>query len=169
MLINRHIAMTRLDSFLLSLAFVGFCGALAIADEQDHCHVGKTGIDLTGCSETIFDERAYSNEVGKAYRYFHSTNNDICTPGYAAAHRMSESESQSIKRSLLPAGHRMYEYELDHIIPLCLGGINDRSNLQMQPIDEAREKDKLERKACRMVCRGEIGLDEARSWFRRTH
>src|SRR6266704_3164112 len=76
---------------------------------------------------------------------------DICHPGYAREHRMSEDQSRSIKRSMLPSGHRLSEYELDHIIPLCLGGSNDRSNLQMQPIDEAHEKDKLEWKACRMV------------------
>src|ERR1700733_16107853 len=35
-------------------------------------------------------------------------------------------------------------YEFDHLIPLCAGGGNDEENIWPQPIDEAKEKDKLE-------------------------
>src|SRR3954462_10488620 len=79
---------------------------------------------------------------------------DICVPGYAREHRMPYAESAAIKREILPAGHSVSEYELDHIVPLCMGGSNDRSNLQLQPWDEAKRKDVDEWRLCRAVCAG---------------
>jgi hypothetical protein len=93
------------------------------------------------------------------------TRDDICTPGYSRTHRMPYTESAPLKRSMLPPGHSASEYELDHIVPLCLGGSNNSSNLQLQTWDKARAKDELEVKACRMVCAGEVSLDVAKSWF----
>jgi hypothetical protein len=93
------------------------------------------------------------------------TRDEICSPGFSRHHRMPYAESAPLKRSMLPPGHSASEYELDHIVPLCLGGSNNSSNLQLQPWDRARAKDELEVKACRMVCAGEVSLDVARSWF----
>ena len=45
-------------------------------------------------------------------------------------------------------------YQLDHIIPLCLAGEPLEPNLQLQPIKEAREKDKVERYLCLEICKG---------------
>lgn len=90
---------------------------------------------------------------------------EICMPGYSREHRMPYSKSAPIKRRMLPPGHSAAEYELDHIVPLCLGGSNNSSNLMLQPWDEAREKDKLEIFACRSVCRNTMTINEARSLF----
>jgi hypothetical protein len=79
--------------------------------------------------------------------------------------RMSYSESSAIKRSMIPPGHTMSEYELDHIIPLCLGGSNNSSNLQLQPWAEAKKKDELEILSCKMVRAGRLNIDAARSLF----
>jgi hypothetical protein len=62
---------------------------------------------------------------------------------------------------------RMGAYELDHIIPLSLGG-NPRklSNLQLQPWDGehgAWRKDRLEERLHQMVCGGRLGLHEAQA------
>lgn len=74
---------------------------------------------------------------------------------YSRAHRV-------VKRS----GRQGYEH--DHIVPLCLGGADNEANLQWQPINEALEKDRLERAACIAVCRNHtVGLTEAQSWFLR--
>jgi hypothetical protein len=43
-------------------------------------------------------------------------------------------------------------YELDHKIPLCLGGPDKWSNLQLQPWDEAIRKDVDEWRLCHSVC-----------------
>ena len=75
--------------------------------------------------------------------------------------RMPYQESASIKRSMLPPGGQMRDYELDHCRPLCLGGSNDRSNLQLQPWPEARQKDEDEVAMCKAVSRGELSQQAA--------
>jgi hypothetical protein len=54
--------------------------------------------------------------------------------------------------------------EIDHLIPLELGGSNARANLWPQRYDgawNAARKDRLERRLHAMVCRGEISLKTA--------
>jgi len=59
----------------------------------------------------------------------------------------------------------MADYELDHIVPLALGGHPRKlSNLQLQPwhgADSATDKDGLERRLQRMVCDRQIALADA--------
>jgi hypothetical protein len=57
----------------------------------------------------------------------------------------------------------LVDFELDHRIPLVLGGApSDPRNLELQPWDEAGEKDHIEACLARAVCAGAIPLDEAR-------
>jgi hypothetical protein len=56
---------------------------------------------------------------------------------------------------------------LDHVVPRCLDGPNDLSNLQLQPWPEAEEKDHREAETCRAYCNGEISLEQARGSFKR--
>jgi len=82
--------------------------------------------------------------------------------------RMPYANSHAIKLEMMAhqhPGEPLSAYELDHIIPLCLGGSNDRSNLQIQPIDEARAKDDLEAQACHEVKTGRVPLATALTWF----
>jgi hypothetical protein len=59
---------------------------------------------------------------------------------------------------------RRNRYELDHVVPLALGGDPiDRKNLALQPIDEAREKDAIETCLSSLVCQGRIALEDAQS------
>ncbi len=55
--------------------------------------------------------------------------------------------------------------ELDHIVPLCLGGADTDRNIQVQPWPQAREKDEFEWFACRQVCGGMVPLATAQGWF----
>jgi hypothetical protein len=63
------------------------------------------------------------------------------------------------------------DYQIDHLIPLCLGGSDDPSNLWPQPrrsIEDtwnAEAKDRLERLMCRMVCDGQIDIAAAQQAF----
>ena len=63
------------------------------------------------------------------------------------------------------------DYEIDHLIPLCLGGSDDPSNLWPQPrrsIEEtwnAEAKDRLERLMCEMVCDGQIDIATVQEAF----
>jgi hypothetical protein len=58
-------------------------------------------------------------------------------------------------------------YEIDHLIPLCLGGSNDIANLWPQPRRQiestwnAEAKDRLERRLCDMVCAGQVDIGTA--------
>lgn len=61
--------------------------------------------------------------------------------------------------------HGIRGYELDHIVPLCLGGADTDANVRPQPLDEARVKDRLETHACRQVCAGRVTLATAQAWF----
>jgi hypothetical protein len=88
----------------------------------------------------------------------------ICRHGWDASVRPSSGEAWELKRSLLH-GRRASDYELDHIIPIGLGGaVLDRRNLQLQRwsgVCNARMKDELERQLSIMVCAGDATLTGA--------
>lgn len=75
----------------------------------------------------------------------------ICVPGYSRLVRPPYSLTGSIKRRLMKAEHpgeRYSEYELDHLVPLSLGGAPaDDGNLWLEPwtgSKNAGDKDALE-------------------------
>lgn len=92
----------------------------------------------------------------------------ICVPGYTEKVRPPVSVTNKIKAERMKA----YEYtdaptnyELDHLIPLELGGCPDCvANLWPEPYniqDSARIKDKLENRLHKLVCNGTMTLEEA--------
>ncbi len=91
----------------------------------------------------------------------------ICVPGWTKTVRPSFSYTNRIKRKKLrEAGlprERIHDFELDHAIPLSLGGSpDDERNLQLQPWDQARIKDAVEACLPKAVCDGSMALAEAR-------
>ena len=92
----------------------------------------------------------------------------ICVRGWTRTVRPPESYTERIKRRLVPRGH-LQDYELDHIVPLDLGGApRDPRNLWAEPrwpADgwTAERKDELEAVLVRKVCAGELPLNQARS------
>jgi 5-methylcytosine-specific restriction endonuclease McrA len=70
----------------------------------------------------------------------------------------------------LPAGQHP-DYQIDHLIPLCLGGSDDFSNLWPQPRQtiepkwNAEAKDRLEHLICAMVCNGQLDIATAQQAF----
>jgi hypothetical protein len=95
----------------------------------------------------------------------------ICISGWTATVRPSTSFTQGVKRKLLREagidGSQAIHYELDHFVPLALGG-HPRSldNLWLQRWDgewNAKVKDRLERKLQVMVCAGQLTLRTARA------
>lgn len=102
-------------------------------------------------------------------RNIHTT---ICTRGYAHSVRPPLEDTEEIKRALVPKGDYLSNYELDHLIPLELGGapLSPR-NLWVQPIAEARVKDRLEDKLHELVCSDAMPLNQAQecissNWIR---
>ncbi|CAB4122167.1 hypothetical protein UFOVP26_105 [uncultured Caudovirales phage] len=91
-----------------------------------------------------------------------TTKEMICTSGYSASVRPSINYTNAIKRKWLPKGHKVSEYELDHYIPISLGGSpTEESNLWLQDWADAKRKDVLEKQLHRDVCSGKITLRQA--------
>ena len=93
-------------------------------------------------------------------------NETICAPGYTYTVRPSWYDSSKLKQQLLKARGETWlsapKYQLDHIVPLCLGGSpTDPSNLQLEPWEEAYRKDRVEIQAMRCVFAGKATLAEA--------
>ena len=93
--------------------------------------------------------------------------------GHAKEHRgpmFSSRRDEVLKRYGLPPGTHP-DFEIDHLVPLCLGGSDDPSNLWPQPrrsIEEtwnAEAKDKLEGLMCNMVCDGQIDVATSQEAF----
>jgi hypothetical protein len=89
----------------------------------------------------------------------------ICRRGWDASVRPSSAQTWELKRFLLH-GRRAPDYELDHIIPIGLGGaVLDRRNLLLQRrsgASNAHMKDQLEHQLSIMVCAGDATLTGAR-------
>lgn len=91
----------------------------------------------------------------------------VCVRGYTGIIRPPQEYTGRIKMELLAARglgpETAASFQLDHIVPLCLGGHpSDPANLQLQPFDEAKRKDKVEWTLCCLVCAGKLDLDTAR-------
>ena len=101
------------------------------------------------------------------------TGDRIAACGHGGEHRgaMSAARRDEVLRryGLTPGTHP--NYEIDHLIPLCLGGSDDPSNLWSQPRRSiggtwnAEAKDRLERRMCDMVCAGEVDIATAQEAF----
>ena len=127
-----------------------------------------------------FDVRPNPNLTGGSVRI---DGHDIKTTcGQSKAHRglMSHARRDEIlTRYGLPPGEHP-DYEIDHLIPLCLGGSDDPSNLwpeprrTIEPRWNAEAKDRLERRLCDLACTGklEIGAAQeaiAKDWIAAYH
>ncbi len=72
----------------------------------------------------------------------------------------------------LPPGPYSQSYELDHLIPLAIGGADEDSNLwpeprrSIEPEWNAERKDRLEWRMADMVCGGQISLATAQKAIR---
>lgn len=59
--------------------------------------------------------------------------------------------------------------EIDHLVPLAVGGSNEITNLWPQPYEgqwNAHHKDQLEAKMKRLLCAGKVTVEEAQSIFK---
>lgn len=93
----------------------------------------------------------------------------VCTPGYAASVRnVSVATKREVYARYGVTYTRLYAYEVDHDIPLELGGSNAITNLWPQRNDRPRSnaKDLLENRLHSIVCAGELTLPEAQAAIR---
>lgn len=97
-----------------------------------------------------------------------ATSSQICVPGYT---KQVRSVSTKLKKQIYAAYGIAYpqptgSYELDHVIPLALGGSNDASNLFPEAKDPApgfKEKDVVEVYLYEAMCAGKVSLRAAQA------
>lgn len=92
----------------------------------------------------------------------------ICRPGYARSARPAYSITGPLKRRMMDAQHpgeRMADYELDHLIPISIGGAPlDMHDLWLQPREgqaNAGDKNVLAYVLWRLVCTHQVPLQTA--------
>lgn len=100
---------------------------------------------------------------------------DLCAVVWGLDHR---AVSQAMKRDVmvrqgLPVA-QLSHYEIDHIVPRALGGLDQIDNLQAQCCivnrqitGRAHNKDVVEVRLHRLVCAGDVSLADAQDVFRR--
>ena len=92
---------------------------------------------------------------------------EICSTGTRELRHWSRERDDRImaEYELEPGPHP--EYEIDHLIPLGIGGADDDKNLwpeprrSIEPIYNAERKDRLEWKLRDLVCSGALDVQEA--------
>lgn len=92
----------------------------------------------------------------------------ICIKGYTKSVRPTSSFTNIIKAQMLREQGIEAEdislFELDHKIPLAIGGNpSNLENFQLQLWEEAKKKDAIERRLHKLVCKGDVLLKDARS------
>lgn len=97
---------------------------------------------------------------------FEVTAQDVCTPGYSKKVRnVPQAEKEAVYREYGVSVHHPHEFEVDHLIPLELGGSNSVKNLWPESYRthpwNARVKDRLENKLHELVCAGQLDLKTA--------
>jgi len=101
-----------------------------------------------------------------------ATRAQICVSGYTARVRnVSETLKSSIYAAYGIASHAAGSYEVDHLVPLELGGSNARANLWPERAPGFGRKDSLENAYHDAVCSGTLSLATAqrrmaRNWRR---
>jgi hypothetical protein len=93
------------------------------------------------------------------------TADKVCTPGYSAKVRnVSETTKRRVYRRYGIRRHHTGQYEVDHLIPLELGGSNSIKNLfaeAARPRPGFHQKDRLENRLHDEVCDGTLELRTA--------
>jgi hypothetical protein len=93
------------------------------------------------------------------------TTDQVCTPGYTKTVRhVPKSVKDEVYAEYAITSHSSGQYEVDHFIPLELGGSNDISNLWPEPARPQpgfHEKDQVENYLHDQVCSGNRSLSDA--------
>jgi hypothetical protein len=97
---------------------------------------------------------------------FDVTTEDLCVPGYSKKVRDVPAEmKREVYQEYGITSHGSGDYEVDHLIPLELGGSNSIKNLWPESHRtlpwNAQVKDRLESKLHQLVCSGQLDLQTA--------
>jgi Protein of unknown function (DUF3761) len=121
----------------------------------------------SGCTRSALPDRRCS----PGGYYSPLTKPVICNPSFhtGAIRDVPQSEKFAVEREYSkPATYYGYTVEIDHIVPLELGGSNSIANLFFEPgrgKNNYHAKDQVEDRAKAWVCEGRISLAAARRGF----
>jgi len=142
---------------------LGLCGAVAGLSAALHnpvLHMGRASILPPAATIGAIDPAITQADIDMT----------ICRPGYARSARPSYAVSGPLKRRLMEAEHpgeASADYELDHLIPISLGGAPlDMRDLWLQPRRgraNAGDKNALAYVLWRLVCEHRVPLRTAQS------
>jgi len=156
----------------ISLAVLFVVGALIAA-----AGVVATGGDDSGPSNGTLERPpglAMPNSELTPGDVLAATAQQICVSGYSSRVRdVSTKTKDAVYASYGITSHKTGEYEVDHLVPLEVGGSNDVTNLWPEPAAPRpgfHEKDKLEDRLHALVCDGKLDLataqhDVATDWY----
>lgn len=87
---------------------------------------------------------------------------ELCTTSTKLVRHTTAAMKKSVCRAYgITTGCPGPDYEIDHLIPLEIGGADEVANLWPQPIAEAHVKDRLENRLHKDVCAGKMQMSEA--------
>lgn len=93
----------------------------------------------------------------------------VCTLRTATLRHVTMATKKAVLRAYDVKHHDAGEIEIDHLVPLTIGGTNDQENLWPQfaePEPGYRSKDRLEVRLHSLVCSGKLSLKEAQDAIR---
>src|SRR5207249_79764 len=97
------------------------------------------------------------------------TADQICVVGYTDGVRDVSSETRdAVFTEYDLSGATRSDFEVDHLVPLELGGSNDLANLWPEPLrssdgNGALDKDSIENQLHDLVCSGQVALSDAQA------
>lgn len=117
------------------------------------CHARPGPLPDPSCTPGAVDPSVTQANIGST----------ICARGYTTRIRPPESETDRLKAQMyraygIPDGTPS---ELDHLVPLELGGANDVTNLWPEVGKQPNPKDKVENDLRKAVCSGKVSLAAA--------
>jgi hypothetical protein len=89
----------------------------------------------------------------------------ICRSGYTTTVRPPESQTEKLKWDVAEPAYAQHDLsgELDHLVPLELGGANDARNLWVEAGPIPNPKDAVEDALHKAVCDGKVKLRDAQA------
>lgn len=161
---------------LAALVLVAGCGqgtgsesdSSVIGGPQHHRAPARTAAKAAGCRVhgSLPDAACTPGAAGSA------TVSQVCVSGYSALVRnVPPAVKASVFRAYGITSHAAGSYEIDHLVPLELGGSNARANLWPERAPGYGRKDMLENAYHAAVCNGTLSLPVAqhrmaRNWLR---
>ncbi|HEU0051171.1 MAG TPA: HNH endonuclease signature motif containing protein [Patescibacteria group bacterium] len=162
----------------LSLYTCGDLGYCSYCPDNQFCAKGLTRDGFQGTSSTRFIPNAASKnsnclaqnglpdpECTPGAIFTTMTMSQICQPNYSRSVRnVSDETKQLVYANYGIRSHVNGAYEIDHLIPLELGGSNEIANLWPEaanPKPGFHEKDALENELHAAVCDGSLTLPDA--------